>query len=114
MTDTVVSGHGVSQHRPAAHSRGDAAPAAPGTPGREVPRRAPGVLLAIVLTAQFMALLDTSIVNVGIPTIQASLHASGASPQISDETVKIASPVRNTRRWPRMSPRRAPVTSSTA
>jgi MFS family permease len=29
-----------------------------------------------------MALLDTSIVNVGIPTIQASLHASGASLQL--------------------------------
>src|ERR1700756_5245235 len=80
MTDTVVGGHGVSQHRPAAHSR--AVPASPASGSDEGPRRAPGVLLAIVLTAQFMALLDTSIVNVGIPTIQASLHASGASLQL--------------------------------
>jgi MFS family permease len=83
MTDTVVSGHGVSQNRPAAHSRDVPASPAPGVPGRGSSRRAaPGVLLAIVLAAQFMALLDTSIVNVGIPTIQASLHASGASLQL--------------------------------
>jgi MFS family permease len=75
MTDTVVSGRS-----PAAHSRD--MPAS-GAPGRESSRRGvPAVMLAIVLTAQFMALLDTSIVNVGIPTIQASLRASGASLQL--------------------------------
>jgi MFS family permease len=42
----------------------------------------PGVLLAIVLAGQFMALLDASIVNVAIPSIHAGLHASGASLQL--------------------------------
>jgi MFS family permease len=63
-------------HRPAS-----VMPGHNGSP-REGRRRAPGTLLAIVLTAQFMALLDTSIVNVGIPTIQASHRASGASLQL--------------------------------
>ncbi len=90
MADTVVSGQG-----PAAHSRDIPASQVSRAPGREGqggpaparrtvrPRRAgPGVLLAIVLVAQFMALLDASIVNVAIPTIQASLRASGASLQL--------------------------------
>jgi MFS family permease len=37
-----------------------------------------GPMLAVLLLGQFMALLDTSIVNVAIPTIGADLHASGA------------------------------------
>src|SRR5262245_41408087 len=57
------------------------APAAP-----ELPRPAralrPGAVLAIVLTGQFMALLDTSIVNVAIPTIHTTLGASGAGLQL--------------------------------
>src|SRR5215471_15781524 len=39
-------------------------------------------LLAIVLTGQFMAVLDVSIVNVATPTIRADLHASGAALQL--------------------------------
>src|SRR5258708_38870805 len=90
MADTVVSGQG-----PAAHSRDIPASQVSRAPGREGqggpaparrtvrPRRAgPGVLLAIVLVAQLLALLDASIVNVAIPTIQASLRASGASLQL--------------------------------
>ncbi|HLJ98742.1 MAG TPA: MFS transporter [Streptosporangiaceae bacterium] len=42
----------------------------------------PGLVLAIVLIGQFMAVLDASIVNVAIPSIHASLHASGASMQL--------------------------------
>ena len=38
----------------------------------------PGPVLAIVLVGQFMAVLDTSIVNVAAPSIHASLRASGA------------------------------------
>jgi MFS family permease len=38
--------------------------------------------LAIVLTGQFMALLDASVVNVAAPSIHASLHASGAGLQL--------------------------------
>src|SRR5579864_4672942 len=78
MTDIVTSGQ-----TPVAHSRGLRASGRTSR-GDAAPARGarPGVLLTIVLVAQFMALLDTSIVNVGIPTIQASLHASGASLQL--------------------------------
>jgi MFS family permease len=48
---------------------------------RESPLR-PGLVLAIVLIGQFMAVLDASIVNVAAPSIHASLHASGASLQL--------------------------------
>ncbi|MFF3149791.1 MFS transporter, partial [Streptomyces sp. NPDC057927] len=57
----------------------DSSPAtskAPGTDNR------PGRLLAVVLTAQFMALLDVFIVNVAVPTIGSELHASGAGMQL--------------------------------
>ncbi|MFI7240724.1 MFS transporter [Streptomyces qinglanensis] len=49
-------------------------------PVRRGPR--PGWLLAIVLTGQFMALLDTFIVNVAAPDLRADLHASGAGLQL--------------------------------
>src|SRR6266568_2752560 len=42
----------------------------------------PGVLLAIVLAGQFMAVLDASVVNVAAPSIHAGLHASGAGLQL--------------------------------
>jgi MFS family permease len=42
----------------------------------------PGAILAIVLTGQFMALLDASVVNVAAPAIHADLHASGAGLQL--------------------------------
>src|SRR5262249_47131432 len=53
-------------------------------PARPGGRRAasPGAILAIVLTGQFMALLDASVVNVAAPAIHASLHASGAGLQL--------------------------------
>ena len=41
-----------------------------------------GTTLAILVMAQFMALLDATIVNVAIPSIRANLHASGASLQL--------------------------------
>jgi MFS family permease len=55
-----------------------------GPRGSRAPRRptAPGVLLAIVLTGQFMAVLDASVVNVAAPAIHADLHASGAGLQL--------------------------------
>src|ERR1700745_721844 len=43
---------------------------------------APGLLLAIVLTGQFMAVLDASVVNVAAPSIHADLHATGAGLQL--------------------------------
>ncbi|WP_405853566.1 MFS transporter [Streptomyces sp. NBC_00090] len=42
----------------------------------------PGVLLGVVLSAQFMALLDVFIVNVAAPTIRTELSASGAGLQL--------------------------------
>ncbi|MBO8193939.1 MFS transporter [Streptomyces oryzae] len=42
----------------------------------------PGWLLAIVLTGQFMALVDTFIVNVAAPDLRADLNASGAGLQL--------------------------------
>ncbi|MFI1400196.1 MFS transporter [Streptomyces sp. NPDC020681] len=42
----------------------------------------PRLLLAIVLAAQFMALLDTFIVNTAAPTIRTELDASGAGLQL--------------------------------
>lgn len=40
------------------------------------------VTLVVLLTGQFMALLDVTIVNVAMPTIGRSLHASGAELQL--------------------------------
>ncbi|MGW8766917.1 MFS transporter [Streptomyces sp. NPDC055815] len=42
----------------------------------------PGLLLGVVLAAQFMALLDVFIVNVAAPTIRAELSASGGALQL--------------------------------
>lgn len=42
----------------------------------------PPLLLAIVLAAQFMALLDVFIVNVAAPTIRTELNASGSALQL--------------------------------
>ena len=57
----------------------NAAPALPvqaGLSGRQK------VLLALILTGQFMAVLDASIVNVAIPTIRLDLRATGADLQL--------------------------------
>ena len=48
---------------------------------RERPVR-PGLVLAVVLIGQFMAVLDASIVNVAAPSIHAHLHTSGAGLQL--------------------------------
>ncbi|HEX9065781.1 MAG TPA: MFS transporter [Streptosporangiaceae bacterium] len=42
----------------------------------------PGAILGLVLTGQFMAVLDASVVNVAAPSIHAGLHASGAGLQL--------------------------------
>jgi EmrB/QacA subfamily drug resistance transporter len=41
-----------------------------------------GAILAVILAGQFMAVLDASIVNIAIPSIRASLHASGSALQL--------------------------------
>src|SRR5512135_1073879 len=48
---------------------------------RERPVR-PGLVLAVVLIGQFMAVLDASIVNVAAPSMHATLGASGAGLQL--------------------------------
>ena len=40
------------------------------------------LMLIVLLAGQFMALLDVTIVNVAMPTIGRSLHASGAELQL--------------------------------
>jgi MFS family permease len=50
--------------------------------GRERRAVPAGVALAIVLTGQIMAVLDTNIVNVAVPAMHATLGASGASLQL--------------------------------
>ncbi|HVQ94726.1 MAG TPA: MFS transporter [Mycobacteriales bacterium] len=40
------------------------------------------IMLAVLVTGQFMALLDATIVNVAMPTIGADLHASGSALQL--------------------------------
>jgi EmrB/QacA subfamily drug resistance transporter len=42
-------------------------------------RRHPSVILAVILTAQLMVVLDATIVNVALPHIQRSLHFSNSS-----------------------------------
>ncbi|MFE9423392.1 MFS transporter [Kitasatospora sp. NPDC006697] len=42
----------------------------------------PGVVLGLILTGQFMAILDVAVVNVAAPTIRTDLHANGAGLQM--------------------------------
>ena len=46
------------------------------------PERRRWLMLVVLITGQFMALLDVTIVNVAIPTIHAKLNASGAAMQL--------------------------------
>jgi MFS family permease len=68
MTDTMASVNAPAIHSPSGISRRSPASA--------------GVILAIVLTAQFMAVLDASVVNVAGPAIHTRLHVSGAGLQL--------------------------------
>jgi MFS family permease len=61
--------------RPAVAGR----PGRGGGPGRVTP---PGLALAIVLTGQVMAVMDTNIVNVAVPAMHVTLGASGAGLQL--------------------------------
>jgi EmrB/QacA subfamily drug resistance transporter len=61
-----------------------AAPAAPTHPSPELaadePRR-PWTIFALMIAAQFMVILDVSVVNVALPSISGSLHLSSADYQ---------------------------------
>lgn len=63
-------------------SPGSAPETRPSTSKAPATDNRPGRLLAVVLTAQFMALLDVFIVNVAVPTIGSELHASSAGLQL--------------------------------
>src|ERR1700761_8967719 len=69
MTDLAESARPAVARRPGLTRRA----------GRVTP---PGVALAIVLTGQAMAVLDTNIVNVAAPAMHATLGASGAGLQL--------------------------------
>ncbi len=72
MTQTPVKASATQLNdKPVREEVSGAAP-----PGR------PGLLLGLVLTGQFMALLDLTIVNVAIPSMQHDLGASGAAMQL--------------------------------
>ncbi|MGW4354650.1 MFS transporter [Nocardia sp. NPDC004582] len=58
-----------------------AVPAPPATPALGGMRR-PIAVLTVILLGQFMAVLDASIVNVAIPSIRTSLHATGSGLQL--------------------------------
>jgi MFS family permease len=64
--------------QPAVRSRTDLRGRAGRAP-RAVP---PGAVLAVVLTGQIMAVIDTNIVNVAVPSMHATLGASGAALQL--------------------------------
>jgi MFS family permease len=51
-------------------------------PGADTTEPRRWLMLAVLVTGQFMALLDVTIVNVAIPTIRTKLHASGAALQL--------------------------------
>ncbi|MBL8925722.1 MAG: DHA2 family efflux MFS transporter permease subunit [Pseudonocardia sp.] len=61
--------------RPAAPTRPAAAPPRPG-PRRSVPDRGWGVPLAVLIVGMFMSVLDISIINVAIPTMQREFAAT--------------------------------------
>ncbi|HEV2361878.1 MAG TPA: MFS transporter, partial [Acidimicrobiales bacterium] len=58
---------------------GSAAPAASGESARSGRLSSPSVLLAVILTAQLMVVLDATIVNVALPHIQRGLHFTSSS-----------------------------------
>ncbi len=71
-TEPVATGH-------AHHARPDHAEPVPGAPGAG-PRR-PWTVFALMIAAQFMVILDVSVVNVALPSISDALHMSAADYQ---------------------------------
>ena len=61
---------GMHGPRPVTTAGADQHPAAPGTPDRE---RRPWPLMAVLSVAQFMVILDATVVNVALPSITRSL-----------------------------------------
>jgi len=78
----------LSPESRAARSRTSTITTVPGPSPR--PPSPPRLLLAVVLTGQFMALLDVAVVNVAAPTIRADLGATGSSLQLAISAYTIA------------------------
>ncbi|WP_043265344.1 MFS transporter [Streptomyces sp. CT34] len=78
MTQTTRPSGTAAVPPPAAQRRPNSARRS----GRQAPVAAPGRALAIVLAGAFMAVLDTFIVLVAAPAIQADLHSSAADIQL--------------------------------
>ena len=51
-------------------------------PGGTTPPHASWLMLAVLLLGQFMCIIDVLVTNVAMPSIAASLHASGTSLQL--------------------------------
>ena len=62
--------HQSRKPRPVTTTEADQNPAAPGTPDRE---RRPWALMVVLSVAQFMVILDATVVNVALPSIARSL-----------------------------------------
>src|ERR1700733_3562974 len=75
---------GLSGPRARGPERGSMTPTSRTSPTVAGPRdaRPRWLMLVVLLAGQFMALLDVTIVNVAMPTIGRSLHASGAELQL--------------------------------
>ena len=56
--------------------------AAPGSDAGRVASPGSWLMLAVLLLGQFMCIIDVLVTNVAMPSIAASLHASGASLQL--------------------------------
>ncbi|WP_329564142.1 MFS transporter [Kitasatospora sp. NBC_01266] len=79
MTDLQIAGSSrTARTATPAALPSDAVAADAGPAGR----RRSGLLLGLILTGQFMAVLDVAIVNVAVPTMRTDLHASGAALQL--------------------------------
>ena len=88
MTTAVTQPASGTGNGGADGSAGTGAPLGRGT--REIPVVRSGPLLATVLIAMFMAVLDIAVVNVALPTIHSNLHASGAGLQLTVSGYTIA------------------------
>ncbi len=77
-----MSAHPTAEPAAPAHAHGHSARSAPGhaSPPADEPRR-PWTVFALMIAAQFMVILDVSVVNVALPSISKSLQLSAADYQ---------------------------------
>ena len=64
-----------------------AVPASPSTPGRP-PAPGLGLALGLVVAAQFVLQLDSSIVNIALPAIKRELHFAPGGPAVDRHRVR--------------------------